>query len=77
MIDQEKRVKLKVKNTASFILVLLAIFCASILVRLPHFLSNDFFFDGDEGILGIMAQDFLLGKGFHFIFMDRITAFLR
>ncbi len=75
MIDQEKRVKLKVKNTASFILVLLAIFCASILVRLPHFLSNDFFFDGDEGILGIMAQDFLLGKGLPLYFYGQNYGF--
>lgn len=67
--------KLFIKNTASFSFFLLLIFAVSILVRLPHFLSNDFFFDGDEGLLGIMAQDFLLGKGLPIYFYGQNYGF--
>lgn len=44
------------------------IFVLSILVRLPHFLSKNFWFDGDEAIIGIMAQDLLAGTRFPFYF---------
>lgn len=44
------------------------LFLLSILVRLPHFLSKDFWFDGDEAIIGIMAQDLLAGISFPFYF---------
>ena len=67
--------KLLLKNISSFSLVLLLVLGASILVRLPHFLSNDFFFDGDEGILGIMAQDLLLGKGLPIYFYGQNYGF--
>ncbi len=64
-----------VKNSSSFSLVVLIILASCILVRLPHFLSNDFFFDGDEGIVGIMAQDFLLGKGIPIYFYGQNYGF--
>jgi len=51
-----------------FIFSFLIFFCISILFRLPHFLSNAFWFDGDEGIIGIMAQDFLAGRSFPMYF---------
>ncbi len=34
-------------------------FLLCILVRLPYFLSKNYWFDGDEAIIGIMAQDLL------------------
>jgi hypothetical protein len=43
-------------------------FSVSIIVRLPHFLSNVFWFDGDEALIGIMAQDMLDGKRFSLYF---------
>jgi hypothetical protein len=46
----------------------LVFFALSIIVRLPHFLSNSFWFDGDEAIVGIMAQDLLAGKSFPLYF---------
>jgi len=67
--------KLALKNTASFSLTILIVFLVSVLVRLPHFLSQDFFFDGDEGLLGIMAQDFLKGKGLPLYFYGQNYGF--
>ena len=48
---------------------------ACVLVRLPHFLSPDFFFDGDEATVGIMAQDILTGKSFPFYFYGQNYGF--
>lgn len=50
-------------------------FGLGILVRLPHFLSKNFFFDGDEAIIGIMAQDFLDGKHFPLYFYGQNYGF--
>ncbi|MFT5582264.1 MAG: hypothetical protein ACI9G9_001529 [Psychromonas sp.] len=41
----------------------LLFYCLAILVRLPHLLSDNLFFDGDEAVIGVMANDLLLGKG--------------
>lgn len=67
--------KLQIKNIVSFGFTVGVILCSCILVRLPHFLSNDFFFDGDEGIVGIMAQDFLLCKGLPLYFYGQNYGF--
>lgn len=56
------------KSFWKFCLVWLLLFGLSVLVRLPHFLSKNFWFDGDEAMVGIMAQDFLEGKSFPFYF---------
>lgn len=56
------------KSIVSFFLWWLLVFGLCILVRLPHFLSKDFWFDGDEAIIGIMAQDLLEGKNFPMYF---------
>lgn len=61
--ELRSNLNLKLKKIVSFILILVLIFSTSILVRLPHFLSQDFFFDGDEAMIGIMARDFISGKG--------------
>lgn len=66
--ELKSKMNLKLKKIVSFILILVLILSASILVRLPHFLSQDFFFDGDEGVVGIMAQDFLECKKFPIYF---------
>lgn len=39
-----------------------------ILVRLPHFLTHHFYFDEDEALIGIMAQDLLSGDAFPYYF---------
>ena len=39
-----------------------------ILVRLPHFLTHHFYFDEDEALVGIMAQDLLSGDAFPYYF---------
>lgn len=67
--------KLLLKNISSFSLILLLVLGTSILVRLPHFLSDDFFFDGDEAMIGIMAQDFLSGKGLPIYFYGQNYGF--
>lgn len=67
--------KKNLKSVFNFVLVLGLIFGASVLVRLPHFLSPDFFFDGDEGLIGIMAQDFLNGKGLPIYFYGQNYGF--
>lgn len=56
------------KSVLKFLLWWGFIFLLSILVRLPHFLSKNFWFDGDEAIIGIMAQDLLAGNSFPFYF---------
>lgn len=43
------------------LLVLCIVFFAALIVRLPHLLSDGSFFDGDEAIIGIMAQSLLKG----------------
>ena len=70
-----EKVNLNVKNTAAFGFSFLLIFLVCILVRLPHFLSKDFFFDGDEAMIGIMAQDFLSGKGLSLYFYGQNYGF--
>jgi len=67
--------KENLKSSFKFILMLGFIFFACILVRLPHFLSKDFFFDGDEAMIGIMAQDFLEGKGLPIYFYGQNYGF--
>ncbi|MBU2019134.1 MAG: hypothetical protein KJ941_05765 [Bacteroidetes bacterium] len=47
-----------------FATIWLIIFALCILIRLPHFLSRNFFFDGDEAIVGIMGQDWLNLRAF-------------
>lgn len=56
------------KSVWRFSLLWLLIFGLAILVRLPHFLSKNFWFDGDEAMVGIMAQDFLAGRTFPLYF---------
>lgn len=56
------------KSVLKFFLWWGLMFLLSILVRLPHFLSKNFWFDGDEAIIGIMAQDLLAGNSFPFYF---------
>jgi hypothetical protein len=51
-----------------FLFWFLVFFGLSIILRLPHFLSNAFWFDGDEAIVGLMAQDLLEGKTFPLYF---------
>jgi len=47
-----------------FLALWLIVFGLCIVVRLPHFLSHNFFFDGDEAVIGIMARDFINGRSF-------------
>lgn len=42
----------------------LVIFAIALLFRLPNLLSRSLWFDGDEGIVGIMARDWLNGRAF-------------
>lgn len=70
-----EQIRKLIRFTASNGLVFVLIFGASILVRLPHFLSDDFFFDGDEGIIGIMAQDFINGYGLPVFFYGQNYGF--
>lgn len=58
----------KEKSIGKFLLWWGLLFVLSILVRLPHFLSDNFWFDGDEAIIGLMAQDLLKGENFPFYF---------
>lgn len=51
------------------------IFLLSLLVRLPQFLSVNFSFDGDEAIVGIMAQDLLEGRHFPIYFYGQQYGF--
>ena len=44
-----------------FLLILCIVFFAALIVRLPHLLSSNSFFDGDEAVIGIMAQCLLKG----------------
>ncbi len=60
--------KINSKSWSSFLFWYGLFFGLSILVRLPHFLSRVFWFDGDEAIVGIMAQDLLAGKNFALYF---------
>jgi hypothetical protein len=66
------------KNTNKIVLFFglwLAIFLVAILLRLPHFFSDGFFFDCDEAIIGIMAKDFLQGKVFPMYFYGQNYGF--
>lgn len=58
----------KENSFLKFLLCWLVLFTFSIVVRLPHFLSKNFWFDGDEAIIGIMAQDLLAGTNFPIYF---------
>lgn len=58
----------KKSSIKDFILWWGILFAACILVRLPNFLSDSFWFDGDEAMIGIMAQDLLAGKAFPIYF---------
>lgn len=60
--------KVNSRSWTSFLFWYLSFFLLSILVRLPHFLSRVFWFDGDEAIVGIMAQDLLAGENFSLYF---------
>ncbi len=67
--------KLQEKPTLFFVLGFILFFGFSIVIRLPHFLSDAFWFDGDEGIVGIMAQDLLTGKNFSLYFYGQNYGF--
>lgn len=54
--------KISKNMTSNFSVQWLIVFALSLLVRLPYFLGNHFYFDGDEAIIGIMAQDLLNGN---------------
>lgn len=57
--------KVSILNTNSvvkFLLLWFLLFGLSFLIRIPYFLSNAYWFDGDEAIVGVMANDFL-GSG--------------
>lgn len=58
-----------------FGLTWILLFFACILVRLPYLLGEHVYFDGDEAIIGIMAQDLLLGKGFPIYFYGQQYGF--
>lgn len=51
------------------------LFLACFVVRFPFFLSDNFNFDGDEAIIGIMAQDFLDGNSFPIYFFGQNYGF--
>lgn len=53
----------------------LLFFGVALLVRLPHYLSRHFYFDGDEAIVGIMAQDWLSGRAFPLYFYGQNYGF--
>lgn len=69
-INPKNSMKLKPASEKTLIFTgwWLLFFALSILVRLPHYLSKNFFFDGDEAVIGIMAQELLRGKSFPFYF---------
>ncbi|MFA5573643.1 MAG: hypothetical protein WC994_01175 [Brumimicrobium sp.] len=58
-----------------FILTWIVLFFASILVRLPHILSDNFWFDGDEAIIGIMAQRLIAFEEFPIYFAGQNYGF--
>lgn len=47
-----------------WVLPFLAIYLLAILFRIPNLLSRNLWFDGDEGIVGIMARDWANGVAF-------------
>jgi len=66
----------RVKNkTVLFLGIWFVIFLLAIISRLPHFYSDNFFFDCDEAIIGIMAKDLLQGKLFPVYFYGQNYGF--
>lgn len=49
----------KTNSVVKFLILWFLLFVLSFLIRIPYFLSNAYWFDGDEGIVGVMANDFL------------------
>ena len=68
MNNQEKWSFVSNQPTVRFAGLWMVFFALSILVRIPLFLSDHFHFDGDEAIIGIMAQELLAGKQFPIYF---------
>lgn len=56
---QETYHRLTERKLVFFLLSFMVLFGLNLAVRIPLFLSDHFWFDGDEAIIGIMAQDFL------------------
>lgn len=57
------------------VLVFFAIFCVAFLFRLPHFLSDNFWMDGDEAIVGLMAKDLIAGRNIPVYFYGQSYGF--
>ncbi len=51
------------------------LFLANLLLRLPLYFSTNFWFDGDEAIIGIMAQDVLKSGNISFFFYGQRYGF--
>ena len=62
--------------TWQFVLkMFLLLFLVNVLIRLPLYFSKNFWFDGDEAIIGIMAQDFLRTGKLPFFFYGQHYGF--
>lgn len=58
----EENISTGLNTRVQFLILFGLVFLSALIVRLPHLISNGSFFDGDEAVIGIMAQNLLNGK---------------
>ncbi len=75
MTENSTKYRSFIRKSGKLIAVYFLLFGINLLVRLPIFLSKNIWFDGDEAIVGLMAQDFLQSGKLPFFFYGQNYGF--